>query len=78
MMDEDFMAAAEQISLKPEDICVIDQLAQETSHSVETVRRIYVVEISRLRSDARIQDYVIVLTRKKVRDTLREAAKLQT
>jgi hypothetical protein len=39
---------------------------------LEEVKRLYVQTLLLLGSDARVQDYLIVLTSKKVRDVLRQ------
>ena len=71
-MKEDFIATTERVQLDPQDLYAIDQLAQKTMHPAEKVKRIYVGVISRLRSGARIQNFLTLLTSKKVRDILRK------
>ncbi|MCC2681739.1 MAG: hypothetical protein K0S36_1303 [Nitrosospira multiformis] len=74
MMKEDFIAT-DRMPLAPEDLYAIDQLAQKTGYSAEKVKRIYVVVLARLRSGARIQNFLTLLTSKKVHDILRETGK---
>lgn len=61
-----------RIPLDPEDLYAIDQLAQETRHPAEKVEKIYAEVLSRLRSGARIHNFLTLLTSKKVRDVLRK------
>ena len=70
-MTENFIAITDRIQLEAKDLYAIDKLAQETSHPAEEVRKIYADVLGRLRPGARIQDYLIVLTSKKVRDMLK-------
>jgi hypothetical protein len=74
MMKEDFIAT-DRVPLASEDLYAIDQLAQKTGCSAEKVKRIYVVVLARLRSGARIQNFLTLLTSKKVHDILRETGK---
>lgn len=50
----------------------IETLAKESSLSVEEVKTIYYETLGRLSPGAHVQDYLIVLTSKKVRDELRQ------
>jgi hypothetical protein len=75
MMKEDFIATTDRVQLDPQDLYAIDQLAQKTGHPAEKVKRIYASVISRLRSGARIQSFLTLLTSKKVRDILRKTGK---
>jgi hypothetical protein len=74
-MKEDFIATTDRLPLASEDLYAIDQLAQKTGCSAEKVKRIYVVVLARLRSGARIQNFLTLLTSKKVHDILRETGK---
>ncbi len=76
--DEDVIVATDGIPLEPEDLSAIDQLAEETRHPAEIVKKIYSGVVSRLRSGARIRDYLTLLTSKKVREVLRKTGKPQT
>ena len=76
-MKDDFMATTERIQLDPQDLYAIDQLAQKTRHPAEKVERIYAGVISRLRSGARIQSFLTLLTSKKVREILRQTGTRQ-
>lgn len=53
-----------------ERLSVIQALANETNQPVDDVNRIYAEIFERLNADARIKDYLIVLTSKSVRDAL--------
>jgi hypothetical protein len=72
MMEEDFIATTDQVPLASEDLYAIDQLAQKTGHPMEEVKKIYGDVLARLRSGARIQNFLTLLASKKVRDILRE------
>ena len=76
-MKEDFIATTDRIQLDPQDLYAIDQLAQKTRQPTEKVKRIYAGVISRLRSGARIQSFLTLLTSKKVRDILRKTGTRQ-
>jgi hypothetical protein len=75
MKNEDFIDTTDRTLLEPEDLSAIDQLAKETRHPAEKVKQIYAGVVSRLRSGARIRDYLILLTSKKVRSILRKTEK---
>ena len=49
----------------------IDALAAETDRPIEEVAEIYMGELGRLRSGARIEDYLVLLTTRHVREALR-------
>lgn len=49
---------------------VITAIAQETHHPLPMVKRIYEAELSRLREDARITDYVTLFASRRTRDAL--------
>ena len=68
------MATSNHIELEPEHLSAIKALADEIHHPVEEVNRIYTSTFESLNSDARIKDYLVVLTCKKVRDELRNQA----
>lgn len=65
------MATANQISLEPERLNVIRALAHEFHRPVDEVNKTFTQTFEKLNSEARIKDYLIVLTIKKVRDELR-------
>lgn len=65
------MATQNFTKLEPEHLKAIEALAREIDCPVDEVNNIYASALGRLRSSARIRDYLIVLTSKKVRDTLR-------
>lgn len=56
--------------LEPEHLNVIKMLVDEVHRPVEEVKGIYTQTFENLNSEARIKDYLIVLTCKKVRDEL--------
>ena len=65
------MATSNDTNLEPEHLNAIEVLAEEIDCPVEEVNNIYASALGSLRSSARIQDYLIVLASKKVRDVLR-------
>ena len=65
------MATSNHIELEPEHLKTVKVLADEIHHPIEEVNRIYTEIFESLNSDARIKDYLVVLTCKKVRDELR-------
>ena len=65
------MTTSNRTQLKPEHLYVIETLAEETNRPLEEVKQLYAETLLLLGSDARVQDYLIVLTSKKVRDVLR-------
>ena len=67
------MATSNHIELEPQHLSAIQALANETHRPVVDVNRIYVETFERLNSDARIKDYLILLTSKTVRDELRHS-----
>lgn len=66
------MATLNHIQLEPKHLYVIEGLAKETSRPMEEVEKIYAEVLEGLSSGARIHDYLIALTIKKVRDVLRQ------
>jgi len=68
------MASSNHIKLAPEHLNAIKALADEIHRPVEEVNKIYSETFESLNSRARIKDYLIVLTCKKVRDELRKQA----
>ena len=67
------MTTSTHIELEPDHLSVIQALANETHRPVVDVNRIYVETFERLNSDARIKDYLVLLTSKTVRDALRHS-----
>lgn len=67
------MTASTHIELEPEHLSVIQALADETRRPLDDVNRIYAETFERLNSDARIKDYLVLLTAKSVRDALRHS-----
>lgn len=72
------MASSNPIKLAPEHPNAIKALADEVHRPVEEVNKIYSETFEKLSSDARIKDYLIVLTCKTVRDELRKQAHPRT
>jgi len=66
------MTTSDHIELKPEHLYVIETLAEETNRPLEEVKHLYAETLVLLGSDARVKDYLVVLTSKKVRDVLRQ------
>lgn len=54
----------------------IESLAQESSLSVEVVREIYESELSNLESEARVTQFLPLITSRKVREVLRQRGTL--
>ncbi|MEK7439018.1 MAG: DUF3562 domain-containing protein [Pseudomonadota bacterium] len=50
-------------------------LALETGHEFALVRRVYEVELTRLRTAARVTEFVLLLSSRRARETLRKPAK---
>jgi hypothetical protein len=65
------MATSNHIELGPEHLKTVKVLADEIHRPAEEVNKIYTEIFESLNSDARIKDYLVVLTCKKVRDELR-------
>lgn len=67
------MTTSDFTTLEPEHLIKsIKALAEEFDCPMEEVNKIYASALGSLRSSARIQDYLSVLTSKKVRDMLRQ------
>lgn len=66
------MAKSIDISLDPEHLDAIKGLAFEVNRPEEEVAKIYAENFKRLSKDARITDYLVVLTCKKVHQELRK------
>jgi len=67
------MATSNHIEREPEYFSVIQALANETHRPVNDIDRIFAETFARLDSEARIKDYVVLLTSKTVRDKLRHS-----
>jgi Protein of unknown function (DUF3562) len=65
------MATPIDDQLKPEHLHDIETLADEANQPIEEVKMLYAEVLVGLGTDARIQDYLLVLTSKKVRNVLR-------
>lgn len=48
----------------------MQQIARESGDNLQRIRQIYEGELSRLQADARIRDYLILLTARRVREAL--------
>jgi len=66
------MSPTPQSALAPEHVYAIESLVEETQWPLEKIAQLYVDELTRLQAGARIQDYLVVLASKRVRDALRE------
>jgi hypothetical protein len=53
----------------------IQSLAIETGYPVAVVREVYEAEFSRLQAGARLSEYVVLLSSRRARETLRKRAK---
>jgi hypothetical protein len=53
----------------------IESLAIETGHPFVVVREVYEVEFSRLQAGARLTEYVVLLSSRRARESLRKRAK---
>jgi hypothetical protein len=69
------MPISKHIELEPELLDEIRALADETHRPMDDVNKLYVETFERLSSDARIKDFLVLLTSKKVRDELRHSGK---
>ena len=65
------MATTNCTTLDPEHLIAVKELADETHRPLEEVKRLYAKNLERLSTDARITDYLLVLTCKNVREELR-------
>jgi hypothetical protein len=65
------MVTSSHIELEPEHSSAIRALVDETHQPLDDVNRIYVETFEKLNSDARIKDFLVLLTFKTVRDQLR-------
>jgi len=65
------MTTPNHLKLETDTLQSIKDIAKEIDCPVEEVNNIYVSILKNLKSSARIQDYLHVLARKKVRDELR-------
>jgi len=61
--------SSQQPKLAPVHVYAIDALVQETRQPLGEVAQLYVTELNRLGSGARLQDYLVVLTSKHVRES---------
>jgi two-component sensor histidine kinase len=66
------MASSSDLERQQETLSVIQALADQTHRPFDDVNRIFVETFEKLDSDARIKDYLVVLTSKTVRDELRK------
>ena len=65
------MLPSRQSAIEPSHVDAIDALAAETHRSPEEVAEVYVRELARLRAGARIENYLVLLTSRHVREALR-------
>jgi hypothetical protein len=66
------MNGASHLEREPETLSVIQALADETHRPLADVDRIFSETFEKLDSDARIKDFLILLTSKTVRGELRK------
>jgi hypothetical protein len=66
------MGSTGHFEREQETLSVIQALADETHRPFDDVDRIFTETFEKLDSDARIKDYLILLTSKTVRDELRK------
>jgi hypothetical protein len=64
------MATPNHFTLELDNLQTIKALAEEVDFPVEELSQIYASTLESLKASARVQDYLIVLTCKKVRDKL--------
>ena len=69
------MSTSRQSSVEPSHVDAIDALVAETDWPMEEVAEIYMRELARLREGARIQDYLVLLTIRHVRQALRRSGR---
>jgi Protein of unknown function (DUF3562) len=69
------MSTSRQSAVEPSHVDAIDALVVETDRPVEEVAEIYMRELTRLREGARIQDYLVLLTSRHVRQALRRSGR---
>lgn len=65
------MSTPNHFKLEPDYLETIKALAEEINRPVEEVGKVYASKIEKLKSSARLHDYLLVLASKKVRDELR-------
>jgi hypothetical protein len=53
----------------------IESLALETGHELPLVKQIYEAELAQLQVGARVRDYVVLLSSRRARETLRHSSK---
>ena len=51
----------------------VESLAEATNHPFAEVKKIYAGEFARLKAEAHITDYLVILTCRRVRDVLAQA-----
>jgi hypothetical protein len=64
------MPSRNEIDDVPHHLHTIAILALEVNRSVEVVSEIFLTELARLKEGARIDDFLVVLTCRKVRDAV--------
>jgi len=66
------MSISKILPLEPEHVSAIGSLAEETKRPLEEVTNAYAAALGDLKPSAQVQDYLVVLTSKKVRIALRQ------
>jgi len=64
------MPSRKEIHDVPNHLHTIAMLALEVNRSVDVVSEIFLTELARLKEGARLEDFLVVLTCRKVRDTV--------
>ena len=65
------MSSPQQSPIAPLHVYAIDALVEETHRPLEEVAKLYLRELNRLQTGARVQDYLVLLTSRHVREALR-------
>jgi hypothetical protein len=69
------MSASRRSARELSHVDAIDALVAETDRPLEEVAEVYMRELARLREGARVQDYLMLLTSRHVRQALRRSGR---
>jgi hypothetical protein len=69
------MSISRRPAVEPSHVDAIDALVAETNRPMEEIAEIYMRELARLREGARIQDYLVLLTSRHVRQALQRSGR---